>query len=320
MRRSVFTLLDHHPQTGETLASVHATALEQARLADRLGFHSLWVAEHHLYTLGTAPNPAVLLAAIAQCTTRIRLGPAVAVLPLHDPVLLAEDYALLDMLSGGRLNMGVGTGSRPMEFTGLGVCFEDRRALFDARLAELRERWTAAAAGRRGPDSLNVAPVQSPLPPIYVATMHEEGAHAIGLAGDSMLTLVSPATADLDEVAGRLAAHARGLEERGHGGGGAEAVTAVFAHAARSEGEARDTGAPALGLLLGALAGAEPPDPTAIYDAMRERGTGLFGSHERVAELMQRYEALGASHLALVTRFGAMEPAAAERSLRSLAA
>ena len=321
MKRSLFWVLDHYPALGESLASVHATALEHAVLADRLGFEALWLAEHHFQTLGTAPNPAVLLAAIAQRTERLRLGPAVAVLPLRDPIHVAEDYALVDLLSGGRLNMGVGTGSQPLEFDGFGLDFERRRELFDEGLAALRARWTAAISGERGSSALNVAPLQSPAPPIYVATMQESGAYRIGREGDCMLTLVSPATASLDEVAGRVRAHARGLEEGGHPKGSAEAVVAAFAHVAESESEIREVGAPALGRFVGALSGAPPPSAgaEALYRRMGQLGTGLFGSPERVVELVDQYAEIGVEHVALVTRFGGMARAAAEGTLRQLA-
>jgi len=318
LRRSLFWLLDHYPDTGESLASLHETALDHARLADRLGFRTLWIAEHHFQTLGTVPNPAVLLAAIARSTERLRLGPAVSVLPLRDPILVAEDYALVDVLSGGRLDMGVGTGSRPLEFAGMGLDFERRRDVFDAHLSALRERWRSALAGERGSAALNVAPLQSP-PRLYVATLRAEGAHAIGLAGDSLLTLVSPATPSLADVAARLEAHARGLAEGGHAPGSADAVVVAFAHVAASDAEARRTVAPALGRLVGALAGAAPADAGDLYDAMRERDTGLFGGPESVTAQIERHAAAGVRHLAFVSRFGGMEAAAAERSLRRLA-
>jgi alkanesulfonate monooxygenase SsuD/methylene tetrahydromethanopterin reductase-like flavin-dependent oxidoreductase (luciferase family) len=318
VRRSLFWLLDHHPETGASLGSLHRTALEHARLADRLGFHGLWLAEHHFQALGTAPNPAVVLAAIAQCTETLRLGPAVAVLPLRNPVLVAEDYALLDLLSGGRLNMGVGPGSQPLEFAGLGLDFEPRREAFEKNLAEVRRRWAAAASGERGPSSLNIAPLQAP-PPIYVATMHEAGAHAAGLRGDSMLTLVTPSTPDLGEIASRVRAHARGLEAGGHPEGSAEAVVAVFAHLADSEQEAVGIGADALGRFLLALAGVAPPNPRELYLQLRERGTGLFGCAGDVARQLARFEEIGVDQLAFITRFGGMDAEHAERSLRALA-
>lgn len=319
MRRSVFWLLDHHPETGESLASLYATALAHARLADCLGFTGLWLAEHHFQRLGTAPNPAVVLAAIAQCTERIRLGPAISILPLRDPILVAEDYALVDLLSAGRLDMGVGTGSQPLEFEGMGCDFERRRETFDARLAAMLARWSAAAAGTRGPAGLNVAPVQAPAPPIYVTSMHEASARAIGRAGHSMLTLVSPMTADLSELASRLEAHARGLAEGGHSGGSADPVVVAFAHVGATARSARETAAPALARVIGALAGVAPEDPEDLYERMRERGTGLFGTAAQVEAQIERYAELGVRHIAFVSRFGGMQVLAAEASLRALA-
>jgi alkanesulfonate monooxygenase SsuD/methylene tetrahydromethanopterin reductase-like flavin-dependent oxidoreductase (luciferase family) len=319
VRRSLFWLLDHYPETGESLASLTATALAHARLADRLGFTGLWLAEHHFQMLGTAPNPAVVLAAIAQCTERLRLGPAVSVLPLRDPILVAEDYALLDLLSGGRLDMGVGCGSQPLEFAGMGRDFERRRESFDQQLATLRRRWSAAAAGERGPGALNVAPLQSPAPPIFVAAMQEESAHAAGLAGHSLLTLVSPMTREPSEVAGRLAAHARGLAEGGRPEGSAERVVVAFAHVAACDDEAQRVAAPAMARLVQAMVGAAPPDPDDLYQRMRERDVGLFGSAEHVEEQIGRWAQVGVDHLAFVSRFGGMNAEAAARSLRALA-
>lgn len=319
MRRSVFWLLDHYPETGESLQSLQATALAHARLADRLGFTGLWLAEHHFQKLGTAPNPAVVLAAIAQCTERLRLGPAVSVLPLRDPIVVAEDYALLDLLSGGRLDMGVGTGSRPLEFEGMGCDFEQRQQAFDAHLAALRELWGATTPGERGQTALNVEPLQAPAPPIYVAAMHAESAYAVGLAGHGLLTLVSPATEDLGEVAARLEAHARGLAEGGRPDGHAEPIVVAFAHIASSEREAREVAAPALGRFIQAMVGVAPPDPADFYDRMRERDTGLFGSAEHVAKQIEHWTQLGVGHIAFISRFGGMDAAAAEQSLRELA-
>lgn len=143
------------------------------------------------------------MSAIAQHTERIRLGSAVSVLPVRNPIQVAEDYALVDILSGGRLNMGVGTGSQPTEFAGLGADFEGRRAAFAENLQVLKRRWAAASSGERGVHSLNVAPLQAPTPPVYVTSNREEGAREIGLQGHSLLTLVSPALEDLSDVQAR---------------------------------------------------------------------------------------------------------------------
>ena len=319
MKRSLFWLLDQYAQTGESVAQVHQTALDHATLADDLGFTSLWLAEHHFETLGTAPNPAVLLAAMAQRTETIRLGPAIAVLPVHNPILLAEDYALVDALSGGRLNMGVGSGSQQSEFVPFGLDFESRKEVSAKNLSILRERWRAASRGDVGSTSLNVAPVQSPTPPIYVATTTEQTAYQVGLAGDSLLTLVSPAADGLDGVAACVRAHGRGLEEVGVPDGVAEAVVMVLAHVAETNAEAEATAAPALARLLLSMAGVELSDAGAFYEQMRQNGVGLFGTLAEVGQQLDRFADIGVRHLAFMSRFGGMPRAAAERSLRLLA-
>jgi natural product biosynthesis luciferase-like monooxygenase protein len=90
--------------------------LKQVQYAEELGFDSVWLGEHHGSLYGTFPNPAVLAAAIARETERIRIGIAISVLPFQNPVRIAEDWAMVDVLSGGRVNFGVGRGYQPREF------------------------------------------------------------------------------------------------------------------------------------------------------------------------------------------------------------
>jgi len=316
MRRSLFQLLDAYPDVGESSTHAHTTLLESSHRADELGYDTVWLAEHHFQRLGTAPNPAVVLAAVAARTRRIRLGPAVAVLPLNEPTRVAEDYALVDVLSGGRLNMGVGAGSQALEFAGFDADFDDRMAVFEQRLQVLQERWMSAG----GPDhtSINVRPVQSP-PPFYVATTDAGRARALGRAGLSMLTIVTPLVVDLSEIQERLAAHAAGLRDGGYAPEDAEAVTFVFTHVADCEDDARQLAAPALARVVGLLIGAEVPDGEPLYDMMCERGTGIFGSRESAAVTLARYESIGAHHVAFLSGFGGIDGPALDRSLELLA-
>jgi len=318
VKRSLFWLLDHYPETGESIADLHRFAVQQATEADRLGFDSLWLAEHHFRALGTAPNPAVLLAAIAERTRRIRLGPAVAVLPLRDPIQIAEDYALVDALSGGRLNMGVGSGSQESEYEPFAIDFDSRRDRCARNLAIVRERWDAATRGEVGPGLLNVSPIQTP-PPIYVATMNEDAAYEIGLAGDSLLTLVPPGSEGLSDPVERVRAHARGLERSAQRTEGAESVVMMFAHVAETKDEVRSTVVPALGRLMRAMTGDALPDPDAFYEGMRSGETGLFGTPPEVQDQFARLSELGAAHVALVSRFGGMTREASAASLRFMA-
>src|ERR671937_313834 len=100
--------------------------LDQIVRADELGYASVWLTEHHFDVYGgTIPNPAVFGTAIARATRNIRIGTAVTVLPLHNPLLVAEDFAMLDVLSNGRLDFGVGRGSVQAEFRELAISPED---------------------------------------------------------------------------------------------------------------------------------------------------------------------------------------------------
>src|SRR5262249_35296845 len=95
--------------------------IEQMAWTEELGFDSIWLTEHHFIDYGLSVSPAVLAAAAAMRTRRVRIGLAAAILPFHDPVRLAEELAIVDILSEGRLAVGVGRGNRPVEFEGYRV-------------------------------------------------------------------------------------------------------------------------------------------------------------------------------------------------------
>lgn len=310
MERSVFLLLDHYPQMGERLGESYAFALDHARLADKLGFEALWLAEHHFQHLGTTPNPAVMLAAVATQTSRLRIGPAVSVLPYRNPVLVAEDYALVDVLSGGRLNMGVGCGSQRVEFDELGMDFNDRRDTYYSNLITLRELWSGT--------KLNVTPHQHPTPPIYVATTNEDSARNAGRNGDSVITLLSPATSTLGDLARLLEAHRKGLGEGDHSQDDAEVVVAQLAHVAQSDERARAHTIPALSRFLSMLS-TDGSQAELVYDSMQRSATGCFGSPTDAQEIVSRLENEGVRHVAFITQFGNMDSSAAHSSLRLLA-
>ena len=121
LRFDVFTVLDGYPAAGQRPRDTITRTLSEAELADQLGFDTFWLAEHHFAPYGICPSPPVLLSAIAQHTRHIRLGPAVCVLPLEHPIRVAEQYAMVDIISGGRLEMAVGAGYLNHEFAGFGV-------------------------------------------------------------------------------------------------------------------------------------------------------------------------------------------------------
>jgi len=115
----------------------------EALHAEALGMHSAWIGEHHFSTLGVNSCPEILLTHIAAKTTHIRLAPAVTVLPLHHPIRVAEQWATLDLLSGGRVDFATGRGYDRREYAPFQANFEDNSALFAEGLEIVQRLWTA---------------------------------------------------------------------------------------------------------------------------------------------------------------------------------
>jgi len=129
---------------------IYRETLELFVAADALGFEVGWVAQHHFDKAGRLPSPFPLLAAAAERTQRIHLGTAVVVLPFENPIRLAEDAAVLDMLSGGRLELGLGSGADPAEFQAFGLDVERRRELTTDGLHALQGILSGAPLGASG--------------------------------------------------------------------------------------------------------------------------------------------------------------------------
>jgi alkanesulfonate monooxygenase SsuD/methylene tetrahydromethanopterin reductase-like flavin-dependent oxidoreductase (luciferase family) len=138
MRYSVFSVNDHHPRLARTVPQLYAQVMHQCELAESLGYDTFFCAEHHFHEYGVVPDPAVMLAALAQRTARIRLGTAISILTFHDPRHIAESYAMVDLMSGGRLVLGVGSGYLPHEFVGYGQDAKDKRDRFNENLVVVK--------------------------------------------------------------------------------------------------------------------------------------------------------------------------------------
>lgn len=133
-----------------TPAKLYGDLIEDARAAERLGFHSLWVSEHHFWYDGWCPSPLVACGAALGATSRLRLGTGIHIAPLHDPARTADAAVALHDLSEGRFELGVGLGYREAEYDGFGLSVKRRGRLMDAALDLLGERWSGAP-DRRGP-------------------------------------------------------------------------------------------------------------------------------------------------------------------------
>lgn len=161
-------------------------ATEQIRHAERLGFDTAWVAQHHFDGAeGGLPSPLVFLGHVAGLTSKIRLGTGVICLPMEDPVRTAEDVAVADWLSGGRLEVGISTGGTPSSFGAFGVDFADRYQLSTEKLAVLVAAWRGEPIN--GTDN-RLYPSGDTLPDrIWQATFSTSGGERAGLAGDGLM-------------------------------------------------------------------------------------------------------------------------------------
>src|SRR6516165_7811081 len=123
-----FGIFDHMDRAGPDLGRQFDERLRLIALYERVGFHAYHLAEHHATPLGMAPSPSVFLAAVAQRTKRLRFGALVHTLSLYHPLRLAEEICMLDQMSGGRLELGIGRGISPHELAYYGVTPGERAA------------------------------------------------------------------------------------------------------------------------------------------------------------------------------------------------
>ena len=178
MKFGLFFLCEQPPWQGSRAAL--RDAIDQAVYADALGFDAVWIAEHHFSEYGVAPDVAVLAASLLQRVTRMRIGTAVSILPFSHPIRTAESFAMVDVLSDGRLDFGVGRGYQPAEFAGFGVPMAESRVRFDEALEIVRRVWTEDRVTFEGrfftlrDVRVLPKPVQKPHPPIWAAAVSPE--------------------------------------------------------------------------------------------------------------------------------------------------
>ena len=160
---------------------VYADALSEIELADRVGFHGVWIVEHHLMPgYSHSSKPELVLAALSQRTRRLRLGLGVIPLPYHHPLHVAERIGALDLICGGRLEVGIGRGFSPDEYRAFGIDMADSRELVDESLAILRAAAHDAPIEHHGVrfrlDRIRAVPrpLQKPYPPLWTAAVSPE--------------------------------------------------------------------------------------------------------------------------------------------------
>lgn len=285
----------------------------QARLAEQLGYESFWLPENHFTGVGAIPDPLMLLASVAAATERIRLATTSYLLPLRHPLQAAEQVAVLDQLSQGRVILGVGRGFQASMFSAFNVARQEKREIFEWALATMRRAWQGESISEDERIELAPLPVQTPHPPVWVAAF---GPKALRQAGRLGLPYLASPVESLTSLRENYARHADACREAGR-----EVPDEV--PVMRTVFVSRDTAAVAevRGLLedQARQMRTQPGAATRLVpDTVDE--WAIVGDPERVAEQVVHYrETVGMTHLiATRLRIGGVAPEQLEDSLRLL--
>lgn len=317
MRYSIFSVNDHHPRLARTVPQLYAQIMRQCELAESLGYDTFFCAEHHFHEYGVVPDPAVMLSALAQRTKRIRLGTAISILTFHDPRHIAESYAMLDLMSGGRLVFGVGSGYLPHEFVGYGQDPKEKRERFNENLQVVKRLLAGEVVSYQGKYSgteravLNVLPHEGRVPPIHVAILAREAAYHVGRQGERIFTMPYVSCKDFADIGTLLAEFRRGRAEAGFPAQDDDHVFTLHTYVARSDEEARAQASTAYDLYVDTRIYAKRHR----YDDILANGICLFGSVETVVTKLRALHDMGIRHLATLHNFGALDPKLVERSM-----
>ncbi len=319
MKFGVFSVSDHYPSLPRTERQHYVELLEYVQEAEKAGASSFWVAEHHFHEYGIVPNPAVMLAAMAQVTNKIRLGPAVSVLTFHNPLLVAEEYAMVDILSHGRLNFGAGSGYLKHEFEHFKKPLEEKREIADEALQVVLEAWKGEPVYFQGRyfsvdgAKLNVTPLQRPHPPVYFATLRPEGAYQIGRKGYSLLMIPYATVDNLDQLKPLIDQYRQGLQESGIDPAERQVAITFHAHVAESYDEACRNAEGALELYVKTRLYAKQR----FLDYLYANDIVLWGDPEHVAGIVKKVLAWGATEIVLLMDFGALDQRLVMKSLEN---
>ena len=196
-----FGIFDHLDRGHYSIAELYAQRLEIIAHYEKRGFYCYHVAEHHSTPLGMAPSPNLFLTAVAQRTKTLRFGPLVYLLPLYHPIRLSEEIAMLDQLSGGRLDVGIGRGRSPIELALYASDVAQGQSIFNESLEILRMGFRDDRIDFSGKHfkfenvPVELYPAQKPHPPLWYGVGSVDGAADLGRSGFNVVTLAKPGVA-----------------------------------------------------------------------------------------------------------------------------
>ena len=302
-----------------------ADIIDEAVYAEQLGLNSAWIGEHHFSTLGVLSCPDLALSYIAARTQRIRLAPAVTVLPLHHPIRVAEQWATLDLLSNGRVDFAAGRGYDRREYLPLGVSFEDNQSIFEEGMEVVRRLWSADAPischGRHyafDDIAITPRPVQRPIP-AYVASFSQPSIELAARLGCGLI--VAPFAAALSFGGLRQVADLYHATCARHGTTPGRLMCSYFIHFADNADDEAAARARQIRYYRECVIPAFPGDPATAppsyryFVGMVERlqkvrpedltdNAVLLGSPSRMIEVLKQVEAAGIDEVILYFNVG----------------
>jgi natural product biosynthesis luciferase-like monooxygenase protein len=342
MRFGLFYLPSSLPTTRAEGSERLRIVVEQTAYAEQLGFDSVWLAEHHFHPFGGLFSATpVIGAAIAQATTRIRIGTAVVLLPYHNPLRLAEDYATLDCLSQGRLDFGIGHGFVKWEALTFGIPLDELRDRFQENLEVILKSWSEPVLEHKGRfheyHGVEVwpRPVQKPHPTVWMAaTTTVESFELAGRHGFHMMLI--PFLHEVEELRPKVEAYLNARRAAGHNPSTARVLGVYHISVEENSAAARAAAAQGLAEYNAAAFHAHGLTPAIAepvsyrthdrhrgqirqlsFDDLLARNRVLAGSAEEVREqLAYVSERLYLTDLAGLFALGGLSDAAARSSMR----
>ncbi len=325
MKFGIFVFGDNHPELGRSNQRYYEEVLTMAEWAEELGFDSFWLGEHHLYWYGTCASPPMVIAALGQRTRKIRLGPAVAVLPFHNPLIAAEEYALADNLCAGRLNFALGSGFSPVEFKMFGMTMEEAKEKFWEATDIIFKAWTQDEFSHLGKHyrfdhvSLYMKPLQKPLPPTWLAASSDETLVKAGQLGLPIMGIPFTRSANIGEVGAKNNLYRDSYHRAGHKQD-PKITVAMHVYLHPQEVAAVSASRPHFERAVSfhkthRRPGSKIPD----FDELRREKLAVFTAPGEAREIFRAYEQIGVTDVICMVNFGGVPMSDVRRTLELMA-
>jgi alkanesulfonate monooxygenase SsuD/methylene tetrahydromethanopterin reductase-like flavin-dependent oxidoreductase (luciferase family) len=310
MKFGIFVFGDNHPEVGRSNRQYYEEVLTMAEWAEELGFDSFWLGEHHFYWYGSLPSPPALIAALGQRTKKIRLGPAVSVLPFHHPLMVAEEYAFADNLCGGRLNFGIGSGFSPIEYKMFGMSLEEARERYWETFDVILKAWTQDEFSHNGRfyhienGSLHLKPLQKPMPPTWVAASSNETLTRAGELGLPIMGIPFARSSTIYDVKEKNDLFKEAYFRAGHKGE-PDIIVALHVYLQQNEQAAVKSSRRYYERVLDYLRiSRRAGSPALDFDSVKRENLVVFSTPEGAGEIFKEYEKIGVRHVICMVNFG----------------